>query len=215
LETEGKPFPPKHLLSILFFLVYLTHFPGSAICKLNMVFHHVWIFPVVAVGILLVGMFSGYIIGVTTGHYPPVLPLISDGGVYKPEASIFGQCLNMAAFFYVITLCMRHLQIVAFYGDRLHWERTKWWYASYLLMLEGFASALGLSMVANFRESELINVHMVGALLAFFGMTIYGWGQIILRWTFHIRFSLNLRIKEYGIQEMRGPLKGKIVTRAS
>ncbi|KHJ89561.1 hypothetical protein OESDEN_10614 [Oesophagostomum dentatum] len=146
-----------------------------------MVFKHLWIFPVTAVSFLLIGMFGGYIIGVGTGHYPAILPFISDGGAYKPEASIFGQFLNLAAFFYVISIYIRHLQIVAYYEDHLHWERTRWWYASFLLMLEGFASSLGLSLVANFRENDVIAVHMVGALTAFFGMVIYGWGQLILR----------------------------------
>ncbi|KHJ95935.1 hypothetical protein OESDEN_04115 [Oesophagostomum dentatum] len=117
------------------------------------VFEHAWVFPVAAVGCLLIGMFSGYIIGVGTDHYPAVLPFISDGGANKPEASIFAQFLNLAAFFYVITLYIRHLQVVAYYGDHLQWDRTRWWYASFCLMLEGFASAFGLTLVANFRVS--------------------------------------------------------------
>ncbi|CAJ0602087.1 unnamed protein product [Cylicocyclus nassatus] len=145
-----------------------------------MVLRHVWLVPVAAALCAMIGMIGGYVIGVANGHLLPLLPFISDGGAQSPEASIFGQFLNLASFFYVITFYIRHRQTVEYYYHRLNWEQTKWRYASLALMYVGFVSALGLSLVANFREYEIEAVHNIGALMAFIALIIYAWGQVII-----------------------------------
>ncbi|CAJ0602084.1 unnamed protein product [Cylicocyclus nassatus] len=147
-----------------------------------MILKRIWLLPILAVGFLLAGMFSGYIIGTTRGDFPPILPFISDGGAYSPEASVFGQLLNIAGFLYIITIYIIHQHIFEFYGHYQKYERTKWWYGCQILMYIGFASAIGLMLVANFRETEIIVVHIIGALLAFFSMVIYGWGHVIFEY---------------------------------
>ncbi|VDP46313.1 unnamed protein product [Heligmosomoides polygyrus] len=97
-----------------------------------------------------------------------------------PEGCVFAQLLNMTAFLVVLTIYIRHRQTVEFYEHRLNWKRTVWHQMSLALMYMGFASALGLTLVANFPESELPLVHMIGAVLTFFSMVIYGWGQVIM-----------------------------------
>ncbi|CAJ0602083.1 unnamed protein product [Cylicocyclus nassatus] len=144
-----------------------------------MVVHHVWIMPVLSVTCALIAMFSGYSIGVAKERFPPFFPFISDGGGYSPEANIFGQFLNMAGFLYVITVYVVHIQIVAFYGHVLKWNRSRWYYSSLLLMYIGFLSALGMTMVANFRYTEILPAHMIGAMMTFIAMVIYGWGHAI------------------------------------
>lgn len=57
-----------------------------------------------------------------------------------------------------------------------------------------------MSIVANFNELAVPIVHLIGALLAFFGATIYCWGQVFLSyalkphmtplWLNHIRTAL-------------------------
>ncbi|EYB86623.1 hypothetical protein Y032_0275g1034 [Ancylostoma ceylanicum] len=145
-----------------------------------MVLRHVWLLPVAAVGFTLISIFSGYAIGVTNGHLPVLLPFISNGGGKIPEASVFGEFLNLAAFFLMLTVYMRHRQITEYYVHRLNWKKTSWWRISLLFMLIGFVSAIGATVVANFRVTELKLVHGIGAIVTFLTMVIYGWGQVIL-----------------------------------
>ncbi|KAL6740248.1 hypothetical protein Aduo_013621 [Ancylostoma duodenale] len=145
-----------------------------------MVLRHVWLLPVAAVCFTLISIFSGFAIGVTNGHLRAPLPFISSGGAKSPEASIFGEFLNIAAFFLALTVYMRHRQIAEYYGHRLNWKKTSWWRISVLFMLIGFLSAIGATIVANFRASELMLVHGIGAIITFLTMVIYGWGQVIL-----------------------------------
>ncbi|ETN77776.1 hypothetical protein NECAME_10816, partial [Necator americanus] len=124
--------------------------------------------------------FSGYIIGVTEGHFNAVLPFISTAGCFLPEASIFAQFLNMASFFMIIMFYMRHRQTVEYYGHRLEWEESGWRKMSLVLMGIGIMSAVGLTIVANFRVCEMGLVHAIGALMTFFAILVYCWGQVIL-----------------------------------
>ncbi|KHJ82623.1 hypothetical protein OESDEN_17683 [Oesophagostomum dentatum] len=47
-------------------------------------------------------------------------------------------------------------------------------------MYVGLFASFGLTMVANFRENEIETVHGIAALIAFFGMVLYGWSQVII-----------------------------------
>ncbi|CAJ0602085.1 unnamed protein product [Cylicocyclus nassatus] len=152
-----------------------------------MILRHIWLMPVLSVAFTLAGMFSGYIIGIISKHYPPLLPLISDGGAYEPEAAVFGQLLNIASFLYIITVYVIHLQIFEYYGHYQKFKRTKWWYGSQVLMYTGYTSAFGLMLVANFRYTEIGTVHQIGALLGFFTMVLYGWGHVIFAYTVNPR----------------------------
>ncbi|VDO50343.1 unnamed protein product [Haemonchus placei] len=133
-----------------------------------MVIRHVWTVPVIAVGLLLAGMFSGYIIGAVTKHFPVLLPFISNGGSFPPEGCIFAQFLNMASFFGklsrflenlripgVLTCYIRHRQTVEYYGHRLHWEETTWRWVSLVFMYIGILGIVGLTVVANFPVNEM------------------------------------------------------------
>ncbi|RCN39078.1 hypothetical protein ANCCAN_14980 [Ancylostoma caninum] len=145
-----------------------------------MVLRHVWLAPVMAVGCMLIGIFSGYIIGAAKGHFPAILPFISDGGSFYPGASVFAQFLNMASFFFIILFYMRHRQAVEYYGHRLNWEETGWRKVSLALMWVGIVSTVGITIVANFRDAELAAMHAIGALVTFLATMIYAWGQVIL-----------------------------------
>ncbi|KAK6055352.1 hypothetical protein COOONC_07142 [Cooperia oncophora] len=180
-----------------------------------MVIRHVWLLPVIAVALTLAGMLSGYIIGVLTKHLPPLVTVYKvgafsqiwvrksvDGGYYPPEGCIFAQFLNMASFFIVITVYVRHRQTVEYYGHRLHWEKTAWRWMSLALMYIGITSAIGITIVANFPESEVPKVHLFGAALTFISLMIYGWGQVIIgyamvprmasMWVNHLRLVIML-----------------------
>lgn len=45
-------------------------------------------------------------------------------------------------------------------------------------LIFGLISTAGLSIVANFQETSVIVVHLIGALLCFGGGTVYFWTQV-------------------------------------
>ena len=97
---------------------------------------------------------------------------------------------------------VRHRQIVTFYDHLLQRPKAIWFWASRILMFGGFVSAFGVLLVANFQESNVLAVHMVGAMLAFLIGLIYCWGQTIFAyttrprmcplWVVHVRLVLCL-----------------------
>lgn len=61
-------------------------------------------------------------------------------------------------------------------GDR---QRARWevWF-NRIGWLCGMAGALGISIVGNFQEINILAMHLVGAMLAFFLGVIYCWLQV-------------------------------------
>lgn len=45
-------------------------------------------------------------------------------------------------------------------------------------LIFGIISAIGLTIVANFQESTVLAVHLIGALFCFGGGTVYFWTQV-------------------------------------
>ncbi|EYB94819.1 hypothetical protein Y032_0167g137 [Ancylostoma ceylanicum] len=66
-----------------------------------MVLAELAIFPLLSVVFALLAVFIGYGIAVANDHVDPWLPFISDCGAIQPESSIFGQLLNIHAFFLI------------------------------------------------------------------------------------------------------------------
>jgi len=165
-----------------------------------MAFHSVWIFPILATGFALAAFICGYTIAAGKNDADAWFMYISDGGAKPPESCIFGQLLNLSAMFLAISSYLRHRQYVVYYGHYCK-DKDGWWNAvSLTLMYVGFISAFGMSIVANFNELAVPAVHLIGALIAFFGATIYCWGQVFLSyalephmtplWLNHIRTIL-------------------------
>ncbi|CAJ0602082.1 unnamed protein product [Cylicocyclus nassatus] len=144
-----------------------------------MIIRHIWLLPIFAASLAVIGMFCGYIIGTSVNHFHPILPFISDGGGKVPEAAVFSQILNFAGFLYIITIYILYRETFDYYRKCLNWNKTIWWYATIALSILGLLSAFGLTMVANFRSTEIKVVHKIAALLCFSSMVIYGWGHII------------------------------------
>ena len=66
-----------------------------------------------------------------------------------------------------------------YYRDDLTTQSAKIFRLNRFANLFGLLSALGLSVVANFREIELFKIHLLGAMMAFgFGAT-YCWLQTL------------------------------------
>lgn len=95
--------------------------------------------------------------------------------------------LNMK-FLVAISVYLRHRQIVEFYWH--HYKQTGRWRAtSCALLWLGYVSALGVSIVANFQESNVLSVHYFGALLAFGSGLIYCWAQTIFSYAINPKLA--------------------------
>ncbi|KAI6243743.1 DNA damage-regulated autophagy modulator protein 2 [Aphelenchoides fujianensis] len=97
----------------------------------------VWVIPLLTFIFSLSAFVVSYSISVSLKHVSAFWPYVSDTGAFPPESCVFGQLLNPS----------RSLPCG--------------------ILWIGYASALGVSIVANFQESNVIVVHYLGALLAF------------------------------------------------
>uniref|UniRef100_A0A7E4VN14 DNA damage-regulated autophagy modulator protein 2 n=1 Tax=Panagrellus redivivus TaxID=6233 RepID=A0A7E4VN14_PANRE len=138
----------------------------------------VWVIPLLTFVFSSSAFLASYFIAVHLNHVNEFWPYISDSGTTPPESCIFGQLLNLSALFLACSVYLRHRQIVEFYWHQ-HQQEGKWRSISCFLLFVGYASALGVSIVGNFQENNVIIVHYTGALLAFGCGLVYAWAQTV------------------------------------
>ncbi|RWS03022.1 DNA damage-regulated autophagy modulator protein 1-like protein [Dinothrombium tinctorium] len=103
-----------------------------------------------------------YIISIVLLHTEVEFPYISDTGTKMPESSIFSQMLNIVSFLAVLTLYVRYKQIEQYYRDHLSTESALTLTRNWICFCFGVISCFGLSIVANFQETNVFVVHMTG-----------------------------------------------------
>ncbi|XP_029911919.1 DNA damage-regulated autophagy modulator protein 2 [Myripristis murdjan] len=126
-----------------------------------------------------------YVIAVLLGHTDPLIPYISDTSAEVPERCLFGFMLSISSFFGLATVYVRYKQVeaLAVGGEtRLHQ------FNSAALTL-GCLSALGMCIVANFQESAIISVHLLGATLTFGSGVLYILIQTAMSYHMQPRFQ--------------------------
>ncbi|KAI1295460.1 DNA damage-regulated autophagy modulator protein 2 [Halotydeus destructor] len=134
-----------------------------------------------AVFVMLPGTFLvTYIIAVLLGHVEIYFPYISDTGTHTPESCIFSQCLNIVSFLVALTVYVRYKQIEQYYRDHLSPESSKILSRNLIALWLGWVSAFGLSVVANFQETNVFRVHMIGAMTCFTFGLLFAWLQTIM-----------------------------------
>jgi len=140
-----------------------------------------WLFPVGAFALLPTAFFVNYGIAVSRNDIQKVWPYISDTGGSPPESCVFGQLVNMSAGLMMVSLYIRHRQIMAFYKATRD-KRRKIVISSRIFLGIGLFASFGLQLVANFQEQQIVvsPVHYIGAGIAFFLGLAYGWYQTIL-----------------------------------
>ena len=100
---------------------------------------------------ICVAIFTPYIIAVSLDHVYPFLPTISITAAFKPEGSIFGCLMTIAAFLGILTICCRYLQI---YGVQENSEQNslqKMQRYNNVAFIFGVLCVLGVVLVVNFR----------------------------------------------------------------
>ncbi|XP_071099272.1 DNA damage-regulated autophagy modulator protein 1-like [Haliotis cracherodii] len=140
------------------------------------------ILPIVLLIALPIFCFITYGIAVSLGHVNARFPYISDTGTHPPESCVFGFLQGLYAFLSVICVYIRYCHVELWFRDsgRKILHRT-----NIVALIIGFISALGVYLVANFQETNVLPVHLAGAFLAFVGGNVYCWIQTIM--TFRMR----------------------------
>jgi len=72
-----------------------------------------------------------------------------------------------------------------------------WRTFSCVILWLGYASAFGVSIVANFQESNVLIIHYFGAFLAFGGGLVYAWAQTIFS------YKMNPKLAEPKVSNLR------------
>ena len=107
-----------------------------------------------------------YLIAYGQGHIFPFWPYISDAGAHAPESCYFGQLLNISAMCAIVFGVLRYWMIKAYMERELISTNVNWIMNKLgliLMVLAGF----GMSMVANFQESHVSQLHFIGAAMTF------------------------------------------------
>ncbi|XP_066944363.1 DNA damage-regulated autophagy modulator protein 2 [Macrobrachium rosenbergii] len=124
-----------------------------------------------------------YTLSVLLHHTEPDFPYISDTGTYSPESCIFGQALNIGALVILVTIYVRYRQIAELYHN--HSSSSHIVRLNRIGLFVGSVAALGISVVANFQETNVFYVHITGALMAFGLGTGYLWVQALCSYQTH------------------------------
>jgi len=124
-----------------------------------------YVYPLVSAILLPATFFLTYSISVTLGHTELDWPYISDTATKPPESCIFSQLINVGSLLLAISFYIRYKQ-VSEYCSSYQMQRV-YKHVNSLSLWLGWAGALGLSMIANFQETEVYWVHKIGLYLCF------------------------------------------------
>lgn len=127
------------------------------------------ILPLSLVVLSLVTFITTYIIAVEQKHVTPYLPYISDTGAKSPESCIFGQMLNISTMLAFATMYVRYKLI----ETMVNVDNTRIHLLNKISFALGIIAAFGMSVVGNFQESNVLIVHLIGALMVFGIGTLY------------------------------------------
>ena len=126
--------------------------------------------------LIILTLIFGYCISVGIGKVNAVFPYISDTGTKPPASCVFGFLLNIASAMTLIVMYIRHAhfeKLNSLQFPRLHALND-------ISFFIGLLSCFGMMIVACFQETNVLSIHMVGAVMAFVLGIIYCWFQCYL-----------------------------------
>jgi len=103
-------------------------------------------------------------------------PYISDTATIPPESCIFSQLVNIGTLFVAITFYIRYKQVGEYCSSYQLSSRISVLNTATLGV--GWGGAVGLSLLANFQETEVRNIHLLGLYLCFGLGLLWVWGQV-------------------------------------
>ncbi|GAB1608179.1 DNA damage-regulated autophagy modulator protein 2-like, partial [Argonauta hians] len=141
--------------------------------------------PIALVVVTFLTFITTYLISVSNGHVTPYLPYISDTGAKSPESCIFGQFLTVSTVIAFFTLYIRFKLIqslVSVDGVRIH-------FVNKISFGFGLLAAIGMSIVGNFQESNVLVVHVIGAFMVFGIGSVYEILQTIISYMMYPMYN--------------------------
>ncbi|KAI1893151.1 hypothetical protein AGOR_G00140960 [Albula goreensis] len=117
-----------------------------------------------------------YITAVLLRHVDPLVPYISDTGTVAPERCVFGLMLNISSFLGVATVYVRYKQVQGLTDP----EDSGLHSLNAFGLALGSISSFGMCIVANFQKTEIVSMHMVGAVVTFGVGALYILAQTLL-----------------------------------
>lgn len=145
--------------------------------------------PVITIILTLGTFILSYILAVLKKDVNAYFPYISDTGTKVPESCVFGQLLNMASAISICTLYVRYKLVKSIVQPeddsilKLNKHAFFW----------GILSPLGLSLVANFQETSVEIVHVIGATMVLGFGVVYEFLQTAISFRMHPSYN-GLRI---------------------
>ncbi|CAL1533720.1 unnamed protein product [Lymnaea stagnalis] len=116
-----------------------------------------------------------YFISTSLNHVDNVFPYISDTGTYSPESCVFGILLAFYSFTTFLCVYTRWRIIANYYICSKVTPRL-----NNISLVCGMISSLGVLIVANFQESNILIAHLTGAVMTFLFALIYALLQSII-----------------------------------
>ncbi|XP_060522623.1 DNA damage-regulated autophagy modulator protein 2-like [Cylas formicarius] len=111
-----------------------------------------------------------YLSAIYTDHVNYTLPYISDTGTYPPESCIFGQLLNIISVLVGFVMYIKFRQVKEIFEKHHIDEQLN---INEIGLFVGILAAFGISVVANFQETNVFVVHWIGAILTFGCGSVY------------------------------------------
>ncbi|KAI1731977.1 frag1/DRAM/Sfk1 family domain-containing protein [Ditylenchus destructor] len=110
-----------------------------------------------------------YTFSVWRGDVDPVFPYISASGDNRPESCVFSMLLNICSALSMLVVFLRYSLVVELNrsSDLILKQFNR------LSLYAGLLGAVGMSIVANFQETAVIQMHLFGAFLCFGSGCIY------------------------------------------
>nr|CAD7396057.1 unnamed protein product [Timema poppensis] len=132
----------------------------------EMVTSHLHYLPLAVFILTPLTFISTYTWSVLLDQVEPAFPYISDTGTLPPASCLFSQLLNIITVFMSCCVYIRYRLVKNAESGIIPWVNNM---AAWL----GGICCLGLSLVANFQESNVSSVHVLGADTCFIGGAIY------------------------------------------
>ena len=109
--------------------------------------------PVVWPLLICITITTPYIIAVSVHHVSPFLPSISKAATFDPQASVFGFLMTFVAFYGLVMVVSRYLQLKAVPGDLKEEVLRKVIKLNKYAVLFGICCLIGVVLVATVRSS--------------------------------------------------------------
>ncbi|XP_056648465.1 DNA damage-regulated autophagy modulator protein 2-like [Diorhabda sublineata] len=120
--------------------------------------------PLIITAIVLILVIITTFLAFYQNHISGGLPYISDTGTIAPESCIFGQFLNIIWILFSFSMYCKYLQVKdILLKHNMSYEEN----LNRNTFILGLAASFGVSIVANFQETNCFIVHWIGAVMCF------------------------------------------------